>query len=115
MSRLCKITGKRPLVGNNVSKSHRKTKSRQLPNLQTKKIFVPELNKFVHKLAEDGRIAIRNVRRDGIQSLHNFEKEGHVSEDLIKDNELEVQKVTDEMIKKLNQLQEEKEKEILEV
>tara|TARA_Y100001960_G_scaffold299409_1_gene347600 strand:- start:31 stop:270 length:240 start_codon:yes stop_codon:yes gene_type:complete len=47
MSRLCKITGKRPLVGNNVSKSHRKTKRRQLPNLQTKKIFVPELNKFV--------------------------------------------------------------------
>ena len=35
------------MVGNNVSKSHRKTKSRQLPNLQTKKIFVPELNKFV--------------------------------------------------------------------
>ena len=47
MSRLCKITGKSPLVGNNVSKSHRKTKRRQLPNLQTKKIFVPELNKFV--------------------------------------------------------------------
>jgi len=74
-----------------------------------------ELNKFVHKLVEDGRVAIRNVRRDGIQSLHNFEKEGHVSEDIIKDNELEVQKVTDEMIKKLNELQEEKEKEILEV
>ncbi len=47
MSRLCKITGKRPLVGNNVSKSHRKTKRRQFPNLQSKKIFVPELNKFV--------------------------------------------------------------------
>ena len=47
MSRLCKITGKNPLVGNNVSKSHRKTKRRQLPNLQTKKIFIPELNKFV--------------------------------------------------------------------
>ena len=47
MSRLCKITGKSPLVGNNVSKSHRKTKRRQLPNLQTKKVFVPELNKFV--------------------------------------------------------------------
>jgi len=74
-----------------------------------------ELNKFVHKLVEDGRVAIRNVRRDGIQSLHNFEKDGHVSEDIIKDNELEVQKVTDEMIKKLNELQEEKEKEILEV
>ena len=35
------------MVGNNVSKSHRKTKRRQLPNLQTKKIFVPELNKFI--------------------------------------------------------------------
>ena len=74
-----------------------------------------ELNKFVHKLVEDGRVAIRNIRRDGIQSLHKFEKDGHVSEDIIKDNELEVQKVTDEMIKKLNELQEEKEKEILEV
>ena len=52
-----------------------------------------ELNKFVHKLVEDGRVAIRNVRRDGIQSLQNFEKEGHVSEDVIKDNELEVQKI----------------------
>ena len=47
MSRLCKITGKSPLVGNNVSKSHRRTKRRQLPNLQTKKIFVPELNKAI--------------------------------------------------------------------
>ena len=50
MSRLCKITGKRPLVGNNVSKSHRKTKSRQLPNLQTKKIFVPELWPELHDI-----------------------------------------------------------------
>ena len=74
-----------------------------------------ELNKFVHKLVEDGRVAIRNVRRDGIQSLQNFEKDGHVSEDVIKDNELEVQKITDDMIKKINELQEEKEKEILEV
>ena len=47
MSRICKITGKKTLVGNNVSKSQIKTKRRQLPNLQTKKIFVPELNKFV--------------------------------------------------------------------
>ena len=47
MSKFCSITGKRPLVGNNVSKSHRKTKRRQLPNLQSKKIFVPELGKAV--------------------------------------------------------------------
>ena len=47
MARVCKITGKRPLVGNNVSKSNRKTKRRQLPNLQSKRIFVPELGKAV--------------------------------------------------------------------
>ena len=47
MSRICKITGKRPLVGNNVSKSNHKTKRRQLPNLQSKRIFVPELGKNV--------------------------------------------------------------------
>tara|TARA_B100001094_G_C17836667_1_gene625897 strand:+ start:268 stop:507 length:240 start_codon:yes stop_codon:yes gene_type:complete len=47
MSRICKITGKKPLVGNNVSKSNRKTKRRQLPNLQSKRIFVPELGKFI--------------------------------------------------------------------
>ena len=74
-----------------------------------------ELNKFVHKLVEDGRVAVRNVRRDGIQSLQNYEKEGHVSEDIIKDNENEIQKITDDMIQNLNKLQEEKEKEILEV
>ena len=74
-----------------------------------------ELNKFVHKLVEDGRVAVRNVRRDGIQSLQNYEKEGHVSEDIIKDNVNEVQKITDDMISSLNKLQEEKEKEILEV
>ena len=74
-----------------------------------------ELNKFVHQLVEDGRIAVRNVRRDGIQNLQNMQKDGHISEDLIKDNELEIQKITDSNIEKLNTLQEDKEKEILEV
>jgi len=74
-----------------------------------------ELNKFVHQLVEDGRIAVRNVRRDGIQNLQNMQKDGHISEDIIKDNELEIQKITDSNIEKLNTLQEDKEKEILEV
>ena len=74
-----------------------------------------ELNRFVHKLVEDGRVAVRNVRRDGIHSLKNYEKEGHVSEDIIKDNESEIQNITDDAINNLNKLQEEKEKEILEV
>ena len=47
MSRVCTITNKRPLVGNNVSKSNVKTKRKQFPNLQLKKIYIPELNKTV--------------------------------------------------------------------
>ena len=74
-----------------------------------------ELNKFVHQLVEEGKIAIRNVRRDGIHHLQDLEKDGHISEYLIKDNEAEVQKITDDYIGKLNTLQGEKEKEILEV
>ena len=47
MSRVCKLTGKRPLRGNRVSKSNIKTNRFQYPNLQKKKIFVPELNKCI--------------------------------------------------------------------
>ena len=47
MSRKCQISGKKPLVGNRVSKSNIKTKRRQLPNLQVKNIFVPELNRSI--------------------------------------------------------------------
>ncbi|MBL50756.1 MAG: ribosome recycling factor [Candidatus Marinimicrobia bacterium] len=74
-----------------------------------------ELNKFVHQLVEDGRIAVRNVRRDGLHHLHDFGKKDHISEDIIHDNEAKIQKITDDHINKLNSLQDEKEKEILEV
>ncbi len=47
MSRRCQLTGKRPLAGNNVSHAMNKTRRRQLPNLQRKRIFVPELNRTV--------------------------------------------------------------------
>jgi len=47
MSRTCKISGKKPLVGNNVSHAHNKTKRRQYPNLQLKRIYIEELGKFV--------------------------------------------------------------------
>ncbi len=47
MSRTCQITGKKPLVGNRVSKSNIKTKRKQFPNLQTKNIFVPELGRKI--------------------------------------------------------------------
>ena len=64
MSRLCKITGKSPLVGNNVSKSHRKTKRRQLPNLQTKKIYIPEIDRTVKiKLSVN---ALKTIDKTGL-------------------------------------------------
>ena len=47
MSRICKISGKRPKTGNNVSKAKNRTKRKQYPNLQKKKIFVPEFNRNV--------------------------------------------------------------------
>ena len=47
MSRVCKLTGKKPLRGNRVSKSNNRTNRFQYPNLQRKKIFVPELNKNI--------------------------------------------------------------------
>ncbi len=47
MSRVCTITGKRPLYGHLVSHSNAKTKMRQLPNLQYKRLWVPELDQFV--------------------------------------------------------------------
>jgi large subunit ribosomal protein L28 len=47
MSRRCQITGTSPLVGNRVSHAHNKTKMRQLPNLQRKRIWVPELGQYV--------------------------------------------------------------------
>ena len=47
MSRVCKLSGKRPLRGNQVSKSNMKTNRFQYPNLQKKRVFIPELNKSI--------------------------------------------------------------------
>jgi large subunit ribosomal protein L28 len=47
MSKVCKITGKRPLTGNNVSHANNRTKRRQLPNLQSKRIWIEEEKKWV--------------------------------------------------------------------
>ena len=47
MSKVCQVTRKRPRVGNNVSHANNKTKRRFLPNLQYRKIWVPEENRFV--------------------------------------------------------------------
>ena len=64
MSKICKLTGKRPRVANNVSKANNKTKRRQYPNLQSKRIFVPELGKAV-KLKLSAK-AIKTIDRYGL-------------------------------------------------
>lgn len=74
-----------------------------------------ELVKLVKKLAEDGRISIRNIRRDKIDKLKKIEKEEHISEDERKHAEQELQKLTDKYIKEIDTLLAKKEKEIMEV
>jgi len=90
---------------------------------QTLRLRIPELNeerrkelvKVAHKYAEAARIAVRHVRRDGIDHLKNLKKDGHVSEDEIKRHEAEVQKATDQSIAEIDQLLAGKEKEVMSV
>jgi len=72
-----------------------------------------ELAKLAGSYAEKARIAIRNVRRDGIENLKADEKKKEISEDDRKRGETEVQKLTDEQIKALDEVFAGKEKEIL--
>jgi len=74
-----------------------------------------DLVKVVGSRVEESRVAVRNVRRDTIKDLREFESEKLISEDDLKRAEEEIQKITDEYISKVNDAGEEKEKEILEV
>jgi large subunit ribosomal protein L28 len=67
MSRVCQVTGKRPITGNKVSHSNIKTKRRFLPNLQTKRYFLAEEDKWVTlKLSTEG---IRTIAKNGLYSV----------------------------------------------
>jgi ribosome recycling factor len=72
-----------------------------------------ELAKLTHQYAEKGRIAVRNVRRDGMDALKMDEKKHEISEDERKRLETEVQKLTDETVKEIDAAMAAKEKEIL--
>ncbi len=74
-----------------------------------------DLVKLVKKFAEEGKIAIRNIRRDAIEHLKKSEKAEHFSEDDRKRAETDVQKMTDKFIKDVDSLVVLKEKEIMEV
>ncbi|MEL6987200.1 MAG: 50S ribosomal protein L28 [Bacteroidota bacterium] len=75
MSKVCELTGLRPIVGNKVSHSNRKTKRRFLPNLQKKRFYIPETEEWVTlKLSTK---CIKNINKIGIYAyLKKMEKKG---------------------------------------
>jgi ribosome recycling factor len=87
------------------------------------RVPIPQLNeerrremvKVAHKFAENARIAVRNVRRDGVDLIKKMEKDQGVSQDEIHKEVDEVQKLTDEYIKKIDQALAEREKEIMHI
>jgi large subunit ribosomal protein L28 len=64
MSKVCQLTGKKPMKGHKVSHSNVKTKRRFLPNLQKKKFFIPETNQWVQINVSTS--ALRNIDKLGI-------------------------------------------------
>lgn len=78
---------------------------------QRRKDFV----KLVKKFGEDAKIAVRNIRRDANEHLKKKQKDDKISEDLLKDAEARVQKLTNDFITEIDQILAHKEKEIMEV
>jgi ribosome recycling factor len=74
-----------------------------------------DLVKVVNNRLEEAKVAVRNVRRDSIKDLREFENEKMISEDDLKRGEDELQKITDRMIEEIGAVGERKEKEVLEV
>ena len=74
-----------------------------------------ELARVVNHRNEEARVSVRNVRRDLIKDLREFEKEKMISEDDLKRGEDDLQKLTDEMIKNIDEIGDRKQKEIMEV
>jgi len=90
---------------------------------QTIRVPIPDLNeerrreltRVAAKYAEATRISVRNVRRDGIETLRRQEKDGDISQDELKKFEREIQNLTDEHIKRVDETLAQKDKEILQV
>ena len=84
-----------------------------LPDLSTERR--QEMVKIARKMSEDGRVAVRHVRRDALESIKKLEKSGGVSEEDVEHAQAEVQKLTDQYIGKIDSSLMAKEKEILTV
>ena len=74
-----------------------------------------ELTKVAHKYAEHARVAVRNVRRDGMDALKKAEKDGNMSQDEHRGQQAKVQELTDRFIKRIDEMLAQKEAEILQV
>jgi ribosome recycling factor len=74
-----------------------------------------ELIKQVSKYAEEGKVAVRNIRRDAMETYKGQKKRSEITEDDLKDVEKEMQSLTDEYIKEIDRAAESKEKELLEI
>jgi ribosome recycling factor len=72
-----------------------------------------ELVKMVAKLSEEGKVALRNIRRDAVDSVRKQEKAGDISEDEARDQQDSIQKLTDKFVSKIEQLLHEKEADIM--
>jgi ribosome recycling factor len=66
-------------------------------------------------LGEDGKVAIRNVRRDGVEAVKKMEKAGDISEDESKGAQENIQKLTDKFVKEVDKIVTSKEKEVMTV
>ncbi len=87
----------------------------RLPLPEMSKERRQELTKVAHRLAEEGRVAVRNTRRDGIEHVKKAQKDGNISEDDAKKLEKEVQTHTDRIIKEIGEHLNHKEQELLKV
>ena len=74
-----------------------------------------ELTKVAGKYAEQARVAVRNVRRDGMETLKHMEKDGEISEDEHRTMSHDIQKLTDDHVKKIDEILHEKEQDIMQV
>lgn len=74
-----------------------------------------ELVKLIKKLAEEGKIAVRNIRRDAIDGIRKLEKDKKITEDDKYKNEKTIQDKTEEFIKQIDEIVKHKEKEVMEV
>lgn len=78
MARICQVTGKKPLVGNNVSHANNRTKRKFYPNLQKKRFYIPEEDRWITlKVSAAG---IKTINKNGLTAtLKKAQKQGLIS------------------------------------